>query len=98
MRLYPNFGKLIEQKNQQNGNYGNGSFGYTFIHTGNLDVQKILPSKIYRVSLNTNLRKNQRRMVHFLFLASFASMLNVACGTARNRSFGINLPVSRQIP
>ena len=40
MRLYPNFGKLIEQKNQQNGNYGNGSLGYMFIHTCSLDVQK----------------------------------------------------------
>ena len=28
----------------------------------------------------------------------FASMLNVACGTARKRSLGMSLPVSRQMP
>ena len=31
-------------------------------------------------------------------LASFASTVRVACGTARRRSLGISLPVWRQIP
>lgn len=34
----------------------------------------------------------------YFFPSFFASMLSVACGTARRRSAGINFPVSRQIP
>ena len=34
---------------------------------------------------------------YFLVLA-LASMLSVACGTARSRSLGMSLPVSRQMP
>ena len=36
--------------------------------------------------------------LHHFFPANLASILNVAWGTAINRSLGISLPVSRQMP
>ncbi len=45
--------------------------------------------------------KTQRFFIfqnYYLTPLFLASMLNVACGTARKRSFGISFPVSRHTP
>ena len=36
--------------------------------------------------------------ISYLFIICLASMLRVACGTARNLALSINLPVTRQMP
>src|SRR5215204_5015700 len=36
--------------------------------------------------------------LNYLFIICLASMLKVACGTARKRALSINLPVTRQMP
>ncbi len=38
------------------------------------------------------------RVRPYFFIFVFASMLSVACGTARRRALSISLPVTRQMP
>ncbi len=76
------------------------------------DFQKKQHAKTLKVeSLDPGNKKGERSLIllnflipYFLFSLSyltapiFASMLNVACGTARKRALSIRRPVTRQIP
>ena len=41
---------------------------------------------------------SQEGSLGYLFIICFASILSVACGTARKRALSMSLPVTRQIP
>lgn len=69
-------------------------------------LKKVIVVKLW-LRMSANKKENDEpfsflinfwRQVVYLPEPIFASILSVACGTARNRALSINLPVTRQMP